>query len=61
MDFGSKLQALNASTGYWNLIKPPNPALSGIEQFLYQFGTPIMFIICFLLIYLAIKKQYEPL
>ncbi len=61
MDFGSKLQALNASTGYWNLIKPPNPALSGIEQFLYQFGTPIMFIVCFLLIYLAIKKQYEPL
>ena len=61
MDFGSKLQALNASTGYWNLIKPPNPALSGIEQFLYQFGTPIMFIICFILIYLAIKKQYEPL
>lgn len=61
MDFGSKLQALNESTGYWNLIKPPNPALSGIEQFLYQFGTPIMFIICFILIYLAIKKQYEPL
>ena len=61
MDFGSKLQALNNSTGYWNLIKPPNPALNGIEQFLYQFGTPIMFIICFLLIYLAIKKQYEPL
>ena len=61
MDFESKLQALNESTGYWNLIKPPNPALSGIEQFLYQFGTPIMFIICFILIYLAIKKQYEPL
>ena len=61
MDFGSKLQALNESTGYWNLIKPPNPSLSGIEQFLYQFGTPIMFIICLILIYLAIKKQYEPL
>lgn len=61
MDFESKLQALNESTGYWNLIKPPNPSLSGIEQFLYQFGTPIMFIICLILIYLAIKKQYEPL
>lgn len=61
MDFGSKLQALNESTGYWNFIKAPNPNLNGIEQFLYQFGTPIMFIICFILIYLAIKKQYEPL
>lgn len=61
MDFFGKLQSLNESTGYWNLIKPPNPALSGIEQFLYQFGTPIMFIICLILIYLAIKKQYEPL
>ncbi|MBR0518200.1 sodium ion-translocating decarboxylase subunit beta [bacterium] len=61
MDFGSKLQALNESTGYWNFIKAPNPNLNGIEQFLYQFGTPIMFIICLILIYLAIKKQYEPL
>ena len=61
MDFGSKLQALNESTGYRNFIKAPNPNLNGIEQFLYQFGTPIMFIICLILIYLAIKKQYEPL
>ena len=44
MDFFGKLQSLNESTGYWNLIKPPNPALSGIEQFLYQFGTFDVFI-----------------
>ena len=31
------------------------------EQFLHQFGCPIMLIICLFLMWLGIKKQYEPL
>ena len=32
-----------------------------IEQFLHQFGCPIMLVICLFLMWLGIKKQYEPL
>ena len=31
------------------------------EQFLHQFGHPIMLLICLFLLWLGIKKQYEPL
>ena len=31
------------------------------EQFLHQFGCPIMLVICLFLMWLGIKKQYEPL
>ncbi len=56
-----KLTALNESTGYFHIIKPTQPGLNGIEQFLNQFGVIIMFAVCIALLYLAIKKQYEPL
>jgi len=55
------LHKLYESTGFANFIKPANPELAGAEQFLHQFGTPIMFAVCLLLLWLAIKKGFEPL
>ena len=50
------------STGIYNMIEKADPAItSGVEQFLHQFGQPIMLIICLFLLWLGIKKQYEPL
>lgn len=49
------------NTGIYNLILKPDPNLSGIEQFLHVFGHPIMLLICLFLLWLGIKKQYEPL
>jgi oxaloacetate decarboxylase beta subunit len=49
------------NTGIYKLILKPDPNLSGIEQFLHVFGHPIMLLICLFLLWLGIKKQYEPL
>ena len=49
------------STGIMNFVKDADPSLSGIEQILHQFGSPIMIVICLFLLWLGIKKQYEPL
>ena len=50
------------STGIYNMIEKADPAItSGVEQFLHQFGHPIMLFICLFLLWLGIKKQYEPL
>ena len=50
------------STGIANFIQPADPAITnGFEQFLHQFGSPIMLVICLFLLWLGIKKQYEPL
>lgn len=49
------------STGIMNFVLPADPALSGVNQFLHQFGSPIMILICLFLLWLGIKKQYEPL
>ena len=49
------------NTGIYNLILQPDPNLSGVEQFLHVFGHPIMLFICLFLLWLGIKKQYEPL
>ena len=50
------------STGIMNFIKDPDPAITnGVEQFLHQFGSPIMILVCLFLLWLGIKKQYEPL
>lgn len=56
------LMELWHSTGIYNMIEKADPAItSGIEQFLHQFGHPIMLVICLFLLWLGIKKQYEPL
>ena len=49
------------STGIMNFVKEADPSLSGVEQILHQFGSPIMIVICLFLLWLGIKKQYEPL
>ena len=50
------------STGIYNMVDKADPAITNsVEQFLHQFGHPIMILICLFLLWLGIKKQYEPL
>ncbi len=49
------------STGIMNFVQSADPDLTGVEQVLHQFGSPIMIVICLFLLWLGIKKQYEPL
>lgn len=56
------LTKLWESTGIYNIIAPADPAITNsMEQILHQFGSPIMLLICLLLLWLGIKKQFEPL
>lgn len=61
MEITDGLINLWQNTGIYNLILSPDPKLSGIEQFLHVFGHPLMLLICLFLLWLGIKKQYEPL
>ncbi len=66
MDFISSLHKLYESTGFANFVKAPLdptlfPNVGPVDQFLHQYGTIIMLLICVLLLWLAIKKQFEPL
>lgn len=61
MNLVESLEKLWNSTGIANFIQPANPSLSGAEQFLHMFGSPIMLLLCLFLLWLGIKKQYEPL
>ena len=47
--------------GYYELKKPADPNLCGVEQVMHQFGAPIMIVVCLFLLWLGIKKQFEPL
>lgn len=61
MEITDGLINLWQNTGIYNLILSPDPNLHGFEQFLHIFGHPIMLLICLFLLWLGIKKQYEPL
>ncbi len=62
MDIKEGLFNLWQSTGIYNMVSAPDPNLTGAaEQFLHQYGHPMMLIICLFLLWLGIKKQYEPL
>lgn len=61
MQLSEGLQNLWMSTGIMNFIKPVDPSLSGAEQIMHQFGAPIMIVVCLFLLWLGIKKQFEPL
>ncbi len=61
MNASDALDSLFASTGFANIVKPAAQHLSGMEQFLHMFGTPIMLCVCLFLLWLGIKKQFEPL
>lgn len=57
MNFVESLKALWQSTGIANMILPADPSLNGFEQFLHQFGHPIMLVICCFLLWLGIKNN----
>ena len=61
MNFTDIFVNLWKSTGIYNIILPADPNLSGIEQVLHMYGAPIMFLVCLVLLYLGIKKEFEPL
>ncbi len=62
MNLSESLIKLWNSTGLANFVQPVDPTITnGFEQFLHQFGSPIMLLICLFLLWLGIKKQYEPL
>ncbi len=62
MNIGEIFQQLWQTTGIYNFVQPADPTIeSAFEQFLHQYGSPIMLVICLFLMWLGIKKQYEPL
>jgi len=62
MNIQDGLMTLWQSTGIANFVKPEDPTITNaFEQVLHQFGSPIMLIVCLFLLWLGIKKQYEPL
>ena len=62
MNIVDSLYKLWQSTGIANFIQPADPTItSGFEQFLHQFGSPIMIVLCLFLLWLGIKKEFEPL
>ena len=61
MDIIESLTGLWHSTGLANFITTPQAKVGGLEKYLQMFGMPIMIVVCFFLLYLGIKKQFEPL
>ena len=62
MNLAESLEKLWNSTGIANFVLPADPNITNtFEQFLHQFGSPIMLLVCLFLLWLGIKKQYEPL
>jgi len=62
MNIQDGLMTLWQSTGIANFVKPEDPTITNaFEQILHQFGSPIMLFVCLFLLWLGIKKQYEPL
>lgn len=50
------------STGIVNFVLPADPNISNcVEQFLHMYGQILMVAICLFLLWLGIKKQFEPL
>ena len=61
MNIQDGLMSLWNSTGIMNFVLPADPSLKGFEQILHMHGQWIMIIICLFLLWLGIKKQFEPL
>ena len=57
------LTQLWQSTGIYNFVQTSMQSVEGtcVDQFLVHFGQPLMILICCFLLWLGIKKQYEPL
>ncbi len=63
MQLTDGLTALWESTGIYNFIKTAMEQVQGsaVDQLMVHFGQPIMIIICCFLLWLGIKKKFEPL
>ena len=61
MNIVEGLTALWNSTGIMNFVLPADPNFKGFEQILHMHGQWIMILICLFLLWLGIKKQFEPL
>ncbi len=62
MNINEGLATLWNSTGIMNFVKPADSSItSGFEQFLHMHGYWIMILVCLFLLWLGIKKQFEPL
>ncbi len=61
MNIQDGLMSLWNSTGIMNFVQSADPSLEGFEQILHMHGQWIMIIICLFLLWLGIKKQFEPL
>ena len=63
MQITEGLSALWHSTGIYNFIQTAQSQVDGtvVEQFLAHFGQPVMILVCCFLLWLGIKKQFEPL
>ena len=62
MNIQDGLMNLWNSTGIVNFVLPADPNITnGFEQILHMHGQWIMILICLFLLWLGIKKQFEPL
>ncbi len=62
MDLLEGFRSLWESTGIANFVLAPEPSItSAAEQFMHQYGQLIMIFVCLFLLWLGIKKQFEPL
>ena len=62
MNIQEGLMNLWNSTGIVNFVLPADPNITnGFEQLLHMHGQWIMILICLFLLWLGIKKQFEPL
>lgn len=63
MQLADGLLKLWESTGIYSFIQTAHGQFegTGVEQFLAHFGQPIMILVCCFLLWLGIKKQFEPL
>ena len=61
MEILNSLKSLWDSTGIANFVLSADPSLNGVQQFMHQYGSIIMLFVCCFLLWLGIKKQFEPL
>ena len=62
MNIQEGLLKLWESTGIMTILKDPDPNITScVEQILHVHGAWIMILVCLFLLWLGIKKQYEPL
>ena len=62
MNIADSLYKLWQSTGIANFVQPADPSItSGFEQFLHQYGSPIMILICLFLLEQFLHQYGSPI